>query len=263
MAKPKSQDKGKAPNHTPTRGDRTPTVSSLSRPSGKIPSGQQDIQDIVHNCILTALGSPDSVNLLVESLTKAVTAAVLLELQVHQEAVQQLQEEIKKKDEEIRSLHQKIDSRTDDISQYQRRNCLRFFGIEESRHENCEQLVLDIASKQLKVNLDIEDLDRCHRTGRNSNSGRPRPIIVKFVSYRKRSAIFKEKSKLKGTNITIREDLTKHRLNLLQNAISLYGTKNVWTYDGRIIIKTPDGTKHTVISDSDLNELCEFYEKKN
>jgi len=263
MVKPKVQNKSNVPNEEPGRRDSTPTVSSSSRRLGKIASGQPDIQDVVHNCILSALATPDSVTLIVESLTKAVTEAVLKELHIHQELVQKLQLEIEKKDEEIRFLHQTVDSRTDEISQYQRRNSLRIFGVEEKKLENCDQLILDIASNQLNIDLELEDLDRCHRSGRKSNTGRPRPIIVKFVSYRKRSVVFKEKSRLKGTNITIREDLTKYRLNLLQKAIGHYETKNVWTYDGRIIIKTPDGIKHTVVSENDLTKLCETYNKRN
>jgi len=193
--------------------------------------------------------------MLVKALTKAVSEAVLCELKTNTEEIKLLKHEIQRKDEEILELREKVNTTTDEISQYQRRNCLRIFGIEEKTQENCDQLILDLANDRLNLNLNIEDLDRCHRTGRKKNSKNPRPIIVKFVSYRTRSTMFNCKSKLKGTNITIREDLTKYRLSVLQKAINIYGVKNVWTFDGQIIVKTSDGYKHTVVSDTDLANI--------
>ena len=81
---------------------------------------------------------------------------------------------------------------------------------------------------------------------------RPRPIIVKYVSYRKRSEVFRSKKILTGSGITVREDLTKHRYQLLQDAIAKFGLKNVWTMDGAVIAKVGDN-KRRISSGSDIN----------
>ena len=84
-----------------------------------------------------------------------------------------------------------------------------------------------------KKKLNIEDLDRTHRIGK-VNNGKSRPIIVKFARYNVRKKIFHNKRKLKGKNT---ESLTMLRVKKLNEARDLYDRNNVWTYDGRIMVK--------------------------
>ena len=86
------------------------------------------------------------------------------------------------------------------------------------------------------MDITYADIDRSHRVGRKIE-GRERPIIVKFTSYRKRAEVFRAKRLLINTKITVREDLTKKRVELLRKCIDKFGLKNVWTQDGRIIVK--------------------------
>ena len=84
-----------------------------------------------------------------------------------------------------------------------------------------------------KKKLIIEDSDRTHRIGK-VNNGKSRPIIVKFARYNVRKKIFHNKRKLKGKNT---ESLTMLRVKKLNEARDLYDRNNVWTYDGRIMVK--------------------------
>ena len=84
-----------------------------------------------------------------------------------------------------------------------------------------------------KKKLNIEDLDRTHRIGK-VNNGKSRPIIVKFARYNVRKKIFHNKRKLKVKNT---ESLTMLRVKKLNEARDLYDRNNVWTYDGRIMVK--------------------------
>ena len=82
-----------------------------------------------------------------------------------------------------------------------------------------------------------------NRKKKDSRS-KPRPIIVKFARYNIREKVFKSKKKLKGKNISITENLTGYRMNVLNEAREKFGFKNVWTYDGRILFKdNNDGQK--------------------
>lgn len=110
--------------------------------------------------------------------------------------------------------------------------------------------MLTFFDTKLNVKLSEADFDRCHRIG-VSSSKKPRPIIVKFISYQDRYRIFKSKSRLKGSGITIKEDLTKFRYNLLQEAIKKFGGSNVWTSDGRIFVKQENG----IVKISSVNDL--------
>ncbi|PSN51976.1 hypothetical protein C0J52_13955 [Blattella germanica] len=84
------------------------------------------------------------------------------------------------------------------------------------------------------------------------NAGdRPRPVMIKFICYRKRSQVFRSKKLLKGSGITVRKDLTKRRRSLLKMAITKFGLQNVWTVDGNIIFKDGDN-KRRIMSETDL-----------
>ena len=55
--------------------------------------------------------------------------------------------------------------------------------------------------------------------------------------------VFKSK-KLEGKNISITENLTGHRMSILNEAREKFGFMNIWTYDGHILYKDDnDGAK--------------------
>lgn len=181
------------------------------------------------------------------AITQAVQAAVdplitkmatlEAEMKELQSTVRQLQEELSSKDKALEEMKSSIEIKLDEREQYSRRNNLRIFGISETEDENTDDLVMDVA-KRVGVPILHHHLDRSHRLGRKSEQ--PRPIIVKFVSYANRREVFSAKSKLKGTGVTIREDLTRTRLSVLKKAAEAYTTKCVWTNDGVIMIKLPN-----------------------
>ena len=90
-----------------------------------------------------------------------------------------------------------------------KRNNLRIF---ERKGENTDRLVLDVA-KKLGINLTLGEIDRSHRTGKpqqlpdtdtptenaSDDDPRPRPILVKFATYRRRHEIISQRRKLKNT----------------------------------------------------------------
>ena len=103
---------------------------------------------------------------------------------------------------------------------------------------------MDVLNTKLDAGLSQRDVGRTHRVGSTRKGGKkPRPIIVRFLSYRQRKSVFDVKRKLKGLKIVITESLTKTRYALLQRCINTFGKNDVWTYDGRIYCKTGDEKK--------------------
>lgn len=76
---------------------------------------------------------------------------------------------------------------------------------------------MDVIKNKLHVSINLSDIERSHRVGKCGTSGnnKPRPIILKFVSYRIREQIFRQKKKLKGSKLSIKEDVTKARAQIL------------------------------------------------
>ncbi|KAE8751880.1 hypothetical protein FOCC_FOCC001357 [Frankliniella occidentalis] len=155
-----------------------------------------------------------------------------------------LKKELKAKDDKIDKLENFVETRLDELEQYGRRNNLRIFGVQEKEDENTDDIVIDLAQK-MGVEIDGSFIDRSHRVGKRGSPNRP--IIVKFIGYGPRSEIFGAKKKLINTKITIREDLTVRRLQVMKEAMAKYGMKRVWTRDGVIKInvglKYPEGVR--------------------
>lgn len=135
--------------------------------------------------------------------------------------------------EEIAKLKDEFSNKLDELQQYQRRNAVRIFGIPERADENTDKLVVDLVKEKLNYALPASAICRSHRVG-PKRGDKARPIIVKFISYRFRSEVFWRKKNLKDTGITISEDLTAARFQLLHVAMSRFGKSNVWSQDGRI-----------------------------
>ena len=113
---------------------------------------------------------------------------------------------------------------------------IKFINEKEKKYENTDNVVIKFIQDDLQEEINIEDLDRTHRIGK-VNNGKSRPIIVKFARYNVRKKVFHNKRKLKGKNMSITESLTKIRVSKLNEARDLYNRNNVWTYDGRIMVK--------------------------
>ena len=135
----------------------------------------------------------------------------------------------------------------DETEQYSCRNFLIFTGIKEDSdpsREDTDEVVIKICNTKLGLNITEDSIDRSHRLGRwhqfmsqsqtESETPRPRAIIVKFMNYHNRCNVFHSKAKLKQTGIAIYENLTSRRLALLNAAKGIIGVKNVWSLEGKV-----------------------------
>ena len=115
--------------------------------------------------------------------------------------------------------------------------------MKEGAKENVEKVVMNIFDKKLEAGITERDISRTHRIERKQNDKgkKPRPIIVRFASYRQRKQVFDKKKKLKGEGILITESLTKKRYSLLNKCFDAFCKGKVWTLDGRI---------HCIINDN-------------
>lgn len=171
------------------------------------------------------------------------------------EKLEELKSEMDRDKKEQSKLINSIQEKNDNLEQYTRRQNLRVFGIKEERGEACEERVIRLFQEKLHINITPQQIDRCHRSGRY-NENKPRGIIVKFISYKDRNAIFEKKKFLKHSGVTISEDLTKQRITLLKDAGHAFGFENCWTRDGRVLIKR-NGRIHTIVSRTQLQKLSE------
>lgn len=189
----------------------------------------------------------------ITSIVKEVTDKIVSEMNKNFAALNKqlasLQQQLKEKDTVIDALNKEVDR----LHQYSRRNCVRVFGVPETRNESTDVVVQKLCQEKLGVTLNPTAIDRCHRLGRH-NSDKCRPIIIKFTRYYDRASVYKSKSKLKGTGIVIREDLTQIRLDILNASKQKFGLRNTWSTDGVICVKIGDHI-HKITTMQQFNEL--------
>ncbi|KAI4457876.1 l1 transposable element-related [Holotrichia oblita] len=174
------------------------------------------------------------------SISEVINTQMSKIVQVYETKISSLENEIKDLKSSNEKLKVECNEKTDRLEQYSRQNSVRIFGVKEVPTENIEEVVKEIIMRKLNINLADSYIEKCHRVGlKKTNSDRP--VIVKFSSYKHKSEVFRHKSKLKGTNIIMREDLTYYRLMEFRRLTEKYGRRNVWTMDGVIYYNT-EGT---------------------
>ena len=143
-------------------------------------------------------------------MVKGITEGVLSGLN---EKVQKLESDtvkLRSENAELKSRVEKLEGAVEQAEQYSRRNLLRMSGIPEDPNESTDSIVVDIATA-ISVDLDLSEIDRSHRVGK-PRAGRPRDIIIKFLTYRARQKLYKSRTLLKDRGhkgVYINEDLTK------------------------------------------------------
>lgn len=151
--------------------------------------------------------------------------------------------------------NQKRQVEIDDLHQAKKLSNLRIYGIKEEKGENLRKIVQNILTQKLSLQLSDFDIKNCYRINITRNEeNKHSPIIVNFSSADHCMKILSNKKKLKGSNITISEDLTKLRYGIFVKARKMYGKQNVWSQGGRICILC-NGKKHYLRSDTEFNQL--------
>ena len=104
---------------------------------------------------------------------------------------------------------------------------------------------------KLSPPLKAHDIARSHRLVAPREGGRPRPIIVLFVSDKARDAVYRARSGLKVYNsqnreapVFVNDDLTNRRAKLAFDCRKLKKEKKIadtWTYNGKVVMKDLTG----------------------
>ena len=114
----------------------------------------------------------------------------------------------------LKDQNEILRSVSDDMEQYSRRQCLRFYGVPKKENETSDDVVNTVHNliKVLNCDIPLDFSDRAHRIGHQSKD-----IIVKFCSFRHRTVVYKARKKYID-NVRIGIDLTKKRYLLLKDA---------------------------------------------
>lgn len=149
--------------------------------------------------------------------------------------IDELQKVVETANEKVSSLERKLETvqrKTNNNEQYSRSLNLRINGLPETYNENCVDSVVQLA-KDMGIHLAVNDINRAFRMG--PRKYRPRPILVQFLRYKDRQLFFTRRTQLKGSDIFIREDLTKENHALLHRARETFPW--AWSSQGKIMVR--------------------------
>jgi len=104
----------------------------------------------------------------------------------------------------------------------------------------------------------VHRIGKAPKPSENGTIASPRPVILKFATYRLRDRMYRKRTQLKKyeeAKVYINEDLTAARSSLLWKARQLKKSKVIsecWTHDGQVLIKTSRGTIKPIYTTDDL-----------
>lgn len=147
---------------------------------------------------------------------KSVTNAKLIAIDKKLEKIASLEKKVTDCVQKIAELEQKLSVMTrkvDELDNRSRRSNLIIYGVKEEENESedilREKVTKEIFQDILEVNTSC--IERIHRLGRvhQQEEAKHRPIILKLLDYRDKTAILKQCKKLKGSEYSISEDYSK------------------------------------------------------
>ena len=106
-------------------------------------------------------------------------------------------EEVQHMREEVESLRARVQTQSfelDRLQQYSRRDNIRVYGVDEKEGECTNTIIVKLAH-DMGVVIEEQELSVSHRLGRKT--GKPRPIIAKFVRRDTKTKMMRAKKELR------------------------------------------------------------------
>ena len=204
---------------------------------------------------------------MLQEIRKTVEDAVQQSMQGVESRLEGLEAENKSLKEEIKTLKAEVINSTKAVQiaqdskahavrneQYSRRTSIRIFGVKENQNEDSKQLSLDIFRDKLGLTFTKRDLNAAHRVGLKKPE-QTRALLVQFVNKDDRYTVMKERKRLKGTRITLVDDLTKEVHQLFNRVKNDSRIMDAWTWEGQVKFKTRDGKIRRVDYGQSLDQL--------
>lgn len=134
----------------------------------------------------------------------------------------------------LRNQNKTLNAKLDNLEQYTRRNNIRIYGVAED--STSQEDTIRTLRKHTKLNFTEENIESAYRMGKVTGSGH-RAIFVKFKSQQCKQVIMMNRGTLKGTIIIICDDLTKAKHEVLKEAVSTLGKRNIYSLGGKVYFR--------------------------
>ena len=159
--------------------------------------------------------------------------------------VQSLQDKV----EQLEKQSQLLEKKTEDLEQESRLTSVVMVNEwPENKLESTLTMATNYIQEALKIDVNDNDILKCHRIGKKRESGRaPRPILLKFASVSLKTEVLTARRRIRKFEsenyprpVYINEDLTENRRSIYVKCRALKKIKQIkdcWTLAGRVFIK--------------------------
>ena len=202
-------------------------LSSAPLPTSQTIMDERRVKKVVADAVREAIAILPDKNVMEDMLSK-------LEAKINQTVLEEISKATKPLCEKIEKLELKHDiykahfsgieqrldeaeQRLEDAEQYSRRACLRIYGIPlPNSFESADDCLSKVEDVFKEIGVEVPDgvVDRVHRIGKKE--GNNQAMIIKFTSWKHRTAVYKARKKSKDKRIQL--DLTSQRARLLKSA---------------------------------------------
>nr|CAI5847681.1 unnamed protein product [Callosobruchus analis]CAI5857722.1 unnamed protein product [Callosobruchus analis]CAI5869483.1 unnamed protein product [Callosobruchus analis] len=209
-----------------------------------------DIKVIIKETISELFADENFINILVGKLEHKLETRLCIP------DMKQKMDELQKEMVLLKHQNKQLQGEVDKLNQHIKRKSLIIHGIKENGDEDIRSIITKVFKDRLNTNIPSEELENCFRIGKKHNG--KRPVLTTFRQQSTKWTLLKNRKALKGTGITITEDMTTENFNLLKKAKEQLGQENVWFYGGHIKGKLGN-TKYTIDSEDDIHRLKRKY----
>lgn len=104
--------------------------------------------------------------------------------------------------------------------------------------------MVSLLHEKLGVVVPSEAILAAHRVPRQKEG--PSPIIVRFQMREQKINVIRNRKKLKGSGITIHEDICRDLVLLMNRLEKTKDVKSTWFWNDKVFVELEDGTKRRV-----------------
>ena len=136
---------------------------------------------------------------------------------------------------------QRLSKELDDLEQYTRKHSLEIYGVPENIYTTTEEVVLKLG-EALNVPIQPDDIVISHKLKARNN-----PIIVKFLSHKVKSNLYKKRVELKNVKVSDLFPTTSYATAIGRDN-RLFLNENLTAYRRRIVTKANNTKKDDLLS---------------
>ncbi|KAI5733057.1 hypothetical protein M8J76_007153 [Diaphorina citri] len=145
-----------------------------------------------------------------EEILRELQSMRLEQKKDHNEVMNKLKN-IEENNSTLKTRTDKLESKVKTLDKDNRKRNVIIYGVAEKEtesFEDLEKIISNVINTTMECNLRKEEIDDFFRLGKKTGNGnnRPRPILMKLISFWRKREIISKASKLKGTNIFLAND---------------------------------------------------------